>query len=168
MLNTKSIIKIILSIGIMVLLIFPFSALGLRMPQLFVNEKIVIDIRYLISGVLFLGYILILFFENKKQNKDFDGAINSALFNSILIILAAQGFIHPIIAVSIVARDIIVDKINLKVNSLDAFKNICLTFGILLTLFYNLPFELFNFRVADFLLILSAVLSILSTLKYSK
>lgn len=164
--KTQSILKIILAVGIIVLLIFPFSALGLNILQLFVNEKIVIDIRYLIAGLLFLIFLLISFLS-KKDSSDI---ISTLLFTSILIILSAQGFMHPIIAVVIIGTDIIFKELKnvLKVNSLYQIKNVCLSLGILLTLFYNLPFELFNLRVADFMLILSSALSVISLIQYSK
>ena len=38
--------------------------------------------------------------------------------------------------------------------------------GISLTLFYNLPFELYNLRIADFLLFIATVLSIISGIQY--
>ena len=45
-------------------------------------------------------------------------------------------------------------------------KTFCLMLGIALTLFYNLPFELYNLRVSDFLLIIACVLSIISAVQY--
>ena len=45
-------------------------------------------------------------------------------------------------------------------------KTACLMVGITLTLFYNLPFELWNLKVSDFLLIIAAVLSIVSGVQY--
>ena len=38
--------------------------------------------------------------------------------------------------------------------------------GIILTLFYNLPFELISLRISDFLLALAAILSVISGVKY--
>ena len=38
--------------------------------------------------------------------------------------------------------------------------------GIILTLFYNLPFELISLRISDFLLVLAAILSVISGVKY--
>ena len=38
--------------------------------------------------------------------------------------------------------------------------------GIVLTFFYNLPFELWNIRVADFLLYFSTIMSIISMIEY--
>ena len=45
-------------------------------------------------------------------------------------------------------------------------KTACLMVGITLTLFYNLPFELINIRVADILLIIATILSIVSGVQY--
>ena len=45
-------------------------------------------------------------------------------------------------------------------------KTATLMVGITLTLFYNLPFELVNLRVADFLLFVAAILSIISGIQY--
>jgi phosphatidylglycerophosphate synthase len=45
-------------------------------------------------------------------------------------------------------------------------KTACLMIGIILTLFYNLPFELLNLRVSDAFLIVAAILSIVSAIQY--
>ena len=42
------------------------------------------------------------------------------------------------------------------------FKTASLMLGIILTLFYNIPFELINLRVSDFMLVLAAILSFIS------
>ena len=46
------------------------------------------------------------------------------------------------------------------------WKTATLMIGIVLTLFYNLPFELINLRVSDFLLAVAAILSVISACKY--
>ena len=46
------------------------------------------------------------------------------------------------------------------------WKTACLMVGITLTLFYNLPFEIWNYKVSDFLLIVAAVLSVISGVQY--
>jgi hypothetical protein len=38
--------------------------------------------------------------------------------------------------------------------------------GVTLTLFYNLPFELFNLKVADFFLLVATILSLVSGVQY--
>ena len=45
-------------------------------------------------------------------------------------------------------------------------KTTTLMIGIILTLFYNLPFELIPLRVSDFLLAIAAILSIITGNKY--
>ena len=45
-------------------------------------------------------------------------------------------------------------------------KTMSLMIGVSLTLFYNLPFELWNLKVADFLLVIAAILSITSGIEY--
>ena len=45
-------------------------------------------------------------------------------------------------------------------------KTACLMVGIVLTLFYNLPFELWNISVANVLLFVATVLSIVSGVQY--
>ena len=45
-------------------------------------------------------------------------------------------------------------------------KTACLMVGVTMTLFYNLPFELWNIKVSDVLLIIAAVLSVISAIEY--
>lgn len=180
--NKFTIGRFFLTFIIIALLLFPFDSTGFNMPQLFVNEVIVIDVRYLIVGILFLIMAIIDLMDAlvlKKETTDFekmaDTIAGKILVDSVLIILSSQGFVHPIIPVIIIGRDIIVNSIKAAASSegkvvttvpLGKAKTVCLMIGITLTLFYNLPFELFNLRVADFLLILAAVLSVISGIQY--
>ena len=106
-----------------------------------------------------------------------DAIADKVLVNSVLIILASSGFISPIIPVVIIVRDSIVNSIKMvagsKGNVVAAIysgkiKTACLMVGIVLTLFYNLPFELFNIKVSDALLIIACVFSIISAVQYYK
>ena len=182
--NKITISRIILSFIIIFLLLFPFDAAGINVPKLFINESIVVDVTYLIGAVLFIiasltdcidGYIA----RKRGLVTDFgkmiDAIADKILVNPILIILAAKGFISPIIPVIIVARDSFVNSIKMVASSkgnvvsaikLGKLKTICLMVGIVLTLLYNLPFELYNLRVADALLIVSCVLAIISAIEY--
>ena len=45
-------------------------------------------------------------------------------------------------------------------------KTACLMIGLTLTLFYNLPFELLNLRVADAFLVVATILSVISAIQY--
>ncbi len=182
--NKITLLRIILSFVVVIILILPFDMIGIPMPKLFINERIVVDVKYMIAGGLFIiasltdfldGYIA----RSRNLVTDFgkmiDAIADKMLVNSVLIILAASGFIHPIIPVIIVMRDSVVNTIKMIAGSKGKvvaaiksgkLKTACLMSGIALTLFYNLPFELINIRVADFLLFIAAILSLISCGQY--
>ncbi|MBQ8234799.1 MAG: hypothetical protein IJZ36_04385 [Bacilli bacterium] len=181
--NKFTIIKIIFILLLITLLIFPFESAGISMLTIFVSELLVVDVKYLIAGAIFIFICLIDLIEElikkKKQSvtdnsKMLDSIINKLLINSTLIILSSQGFIHPVIPVIIISRDSIVSLIktmlyskdNLVISKLGKAKTICLKLGLALTLFYNLPFELWNLRIADMLLIIATAMSIISGVNY--
>lgn len=182
--NKITMARLILSLFIIVLLLFPFDAAGITVPTLFINESIVVDIRYFVAGVLFIiasltdfvdGYLARKYNQVTDFGKMIDAIADKVLVNSILIILASTGFISAIIAVIIVVRDIVVDSIKMiagsKGNVVAAIKSgklktACLMIGLTLTLFYNLPFELLNLRVADAFLVVATILSVISAIQY--
>ena len=182
--NKITMSRIFLSIFIIVLLLFPIDAMGIVMPKIFVNETIVVDIKYIIAGVLFIVASLTDFLDGyiaRKYNlityfgKMIDAIADKILVNPILIILAASVFISPIIPVIIIARDSVVNSIKMIAGSkgqvvaaikMGKLKTASLMVGITLTLFYNLPFELYNLKISDALLIIACVLSIISAAQY--
>ena len=182
--NKITMSRIILSFIIIIILLFPFSSAGLDIPKLFINEEIVIDLKYIVAGVLFIVASLTDFVDGylaRKNNmvtdfgKMLDSIADKVLVNSVLIILAAHGFISPIIPVVIIVRDSIVNSIKMiagnKGNVVAAIysgkiKAACLMIGIVLTLFYNLPFELWNIKVSDVLLVIACVFAIVSAIQY--
>ena len=184
--NKITLSRIILSFIVILILLFPIDSAGVEMPKLFVSETIVIDLRYIIAGVLFIIASVTDFIDGRIARKynmvtDFgkvlDAIADKVLVNSVLIILAASGFISPIIPVIIIVRDSIVNSIKMvagnKGNVVAAIysgkiKTACLMTGITLTLFYNLPFELLNIKVADALLIIACVFAIVSAYQYYK
>ena len=182
--NKLTLSRIILSFVIIFILLFPLDATGIELPRLFIDETIVIDLRYIIAGVLFIVASLTDFLDGyiaRKYNlvtdfgKMLDSIADKVLVNSVLIILAASGFISPIIPVVIIVRDSIVNSIKMiagnKGNVVSAIKSgklktTCLMIGLTLTLFYNLPFELLNLRVADAFLVIATILSVVSAVQY--
>lgn len=182
--NKLTMLRIFMAFVIIVLLLFPFDAAGFEFPLIFVNEAMVINVKYLIAGVLFIlasltdfldGYIARKYNMITDFGKLIDAIADKVLVNSVLIILSATGFVHPIITVVIIVRDSIVNSIKMLAASKGEvvaaiksgkWKTACLMVGITLTLFYNLPFELWNLKVSDFLLVIAAVLSILSGIQY--
>lgn len=184
--NRISLIRIFLAIIIVGILIFPFDATGIITYKIFINESIVIDIKYIIACVLFIiasltdtldGHLARKYNMVTDLGKMLDAIADKILVNSVLIILATSGFIHPIIPVIIVSRDTIVDIIKMIAGSkgkvvgaikLGKVKTVFMMIGIVLTLFYNLPFELFNIRIAEIFLIVACILSIISAAEYYK
>lgn len=182
--NKITMSRIFLSLIIILLLLFPFDAMGFSLPKLFINETIVVDIKYLIAGVLFIIASLTDFVDGhlaRKYNQvtDFgkmiDAIADKILVNGVLIILSATGFVSPIIPVIIVLRDSAVNSIKMIAGNkgkvvaaikMGKLKTASLMVGITLTLFYNLPFELWNIKVSDVLLIVAAILSLISGVQY--
>lgn len=182
--NKITLVRIILTFVVVIVLLLPFDMMGINIPKVFVDEKIVVDIKYVIAGVLFIVASLTDFLDGylaRSRNlvtdfgKMIDAIADKILVNSVLIILAAVGFIHPIIPVIIVMRDSVVNSIKMIAGSKGKvvaaiksgkLKTACLMSGIALTLFYNLPFELINIRVSDFLLFIAAILSLVSCGQY--
>jgi len=182
--NKLTMFRIFLTFVIIVILLFPFSAMDINVTQLFINESLRVDVRYLIAGILFIiasltdfvdGYIARKYNMVTDFGKMMDAIADKILVNAILIILCAQGFIHPIIPVVIILRDTFVDSIKMvagnkgnvvAASKLGKVKTATMMVGLVLTLFYNLPFELWNLRVSDFLLILATILSVISGVQY--
>lgn len=182
--NKLTIGRIVMAGLIIAILLFPFEAMGISTMKFFVNESLVIDIKYLIAGVLFVlasftdfldGYIARKYNMVTDFGKMTDAIADKMLVNSVLIILASTGFISAIIPVVVVLRDTVVDVIKMIVGNKGKavaaiksgkIKTACLMVGITLTLFYNLPFELINIRVSDVLLIIATVMSIISGVQY--
>lgn len=182
--NKITMSRIVMSAIIIVLLLFPFDQVGLEFPTYLINGTILIDLKYLIVGTLFIVASLTDFFDGyvaRKYNlvtdfgKMMDAISDKLLTNSVLIILACNGKISTVVAVVIIIRDIVVDSIKMVIGNKGAavaaigiakWKTATLMVGITLTLFYNLPFELINLRVSDFLLAVAAILSVISACKY--
>lgn len=182
--NKITMSRVVMSIIIIMILLFPFDQMGFEFPTFLIKGRILIDLKYLIVGVLFIIASLTDFFDGyvaRKYNlvtdfgKMMDAISDKLLTNSVLIILACNGKISTIVAVVIIIRDIVVDSIKMVVGNKGAavaaigiakWKTVTLMIGIVLTLFYNLPFEVFNLRVSDFLLVVASVLAVISGYKY--
>lgn len=178
--NKITITRIIISILVLIILMVPWYQLGITIPSFIIAGKIVIDIKYIISAVLFLiasitdfldGYIARSKGLVTNFGKVMDAIADKVLVNGVLIILAYQGFISVAIPVIIITRDTIVDSIKMasgnkgKVVGASIWgkvKTICMMIGITLMLVYNLPFELIGFPVADIFIIIACILSVIS------
>lgn len=182
--NKITLVRIGITFFIIFLLLFPFGMTKIDFPKLFIDEKIIVDTKYIAAGILFLIASLSDFLDGylaRRRNMvtDFgkitDAIADKVLVNAILVILASQARVSPIIPVIIIIRDIVVDSIKMVASSKGVvqgaiksgkFKTICMMSGITLTLFYNLPFELIGLGVDQLLLFVACVLSIISCIQY--
>lgn len=185
--NKLTLFRIILTVVIVFILLFPFYNMNIQFPEFIINSSngdIIVNSKYIIAGVLFIiasvtdfldGYIARKYNLITDEGKMLDAIADKILVNSILIILSSNGFIHPIIPVILIMRDSTVNSIKMLAGNkgkvvaainTGKWKTACLMVGIVLTMFYNLPFEMWNINVSDTLLIIATVLSIVSGVQY--
>ncbi len=181
--NKITITRIFLTVILIVILLFPFYMVNISFPKVLIGT-IIVDVKYFIAAGIFAiasltdaldGYIA----RSRNMVSDFgkltDAIADKMLVNSTLIILASQGLVAPVIAVIIVFRDAVVDTIKMLAASkgkvvaaikMGKVKTTFLMLGIILTLCHNLPFELYNLDIANFLLVLATVFSVISGIQY--
>lgn len=181
--NRITMIRIFLTVLLIVLLLFPFYMVNIEFPKVLIGT-ITVDVKYFIAAGLFAiasitdaidGHIA----RSRNMVTDFgkmtDAIADKMLVNSSLIILTAQGMVSPAITVIIVLRDTVVDTIKMIAGSKGKvvaaiksgkIKTTFLMLGIIFTMCYNLPFELFNLDIASFLLVLATVFAIISGIQY--
>lgn len=182
--NKITMSRIFLSVIILIILLFPWHQAGVEWPLYVVNGNITLELKYLVAGGLFIIASLTDFIDGhvaRKYNmvtdfgKMIDAISDKILTNTLIVVLACDNLVHPVIAVIIIGRDIIVDSIKMLIGNkgkavaaigVAKYKTASLMVGLTLKLFYDLPFSLFINGVSDVLLIIAAVLSIISGAKY--
>jgi CDP-diacylglycerol--glycerol-3-phosphate 3-phosphatidyltransferase len=182
--NKITVGRMIISIAVLILLLLPWSQLGINFPTYTINGNIIVSLKMLIAGGLFVigsftdfldGHIA----RSRGIVTDFgkvmDAIADKILVNGVLVILAYEGMISIIIPVVIITRDTIVDSCKMisgnkgkvvAASIMGKLKTICMMVGLSLTMFYNLPFEMFGVPVARVLLILATILSVVSGIQY--
>ena len=181
--NKLTFMRIIFTIIMIIILIFPFYSIGVEFPVIQV-AGINMKLEYIIAGVIFLFASLTDFLDGylaRKNNqvtdlgKMLDAIADKALVNTALIILAYKGFIPVVVPVIIIFRDTIVDAIKMQASSKGKvvaaiksgkIKTASMMTGLVLTFFYNLPFEIWNIRVSDFLIYFATIMSVISMVEY--
>jgi len=182
--NKITLARIVLAVLILVLLLVPWYELGVEFPTYVIQGKIIVDLKYIIAGILFIiasvsdfldGYIA----RSRNLVSDFgkvmDAIADKILVNGLLIILAYDGLISIAVPVIIITRDIIVDSCKMisgnkgkvvAASITGKIKTACMMVGMALTMFYNLPFELIGVRVSDILIIVATVFAVISGCQY--
>lgn len=174
--------RIILAVFVMILLIFPFNAVGISLPV--IRAGVDIDIRYLIAGIIFIIASITDFFDGylaRKNNqvtdtgKMLDAIADKVLVNPILIIFAAEGLISPIVPVVVVVRDIVVNTIKMEAASKGKvvaaiksgkIKTASLMIGIVLLFFNDVPFIYINIRIDLLFIYFATIMSLVSMVQY--
>lgn len=183
--NRITVCRIILSVFLLILMLLPLNKFGVVFPQLAVNNgNIIIDTKYIVCGIIFLVAALTDFLDGylaRKYNmvtdmgKVMDAIADKILVNGVLIILAIDGFISPVVPVVIVCRDIAVDSIKMVAGSKSGavgasmsgkVKTAVMLVGITLLFFNDIPFILMGFRVSNILILVATVLSVVSGVEY--
>ena len=176
--------RIIIAILILVILVFPFHDVGFSWPKYLIGGKILVNLKYIICGLLFIIAAISDYFDGsiaRKMNlvtdfgKVMDAIADKILVNGVLIVLAFDGFIPVIVPVIIITRDIIVDTIKMLAGSKGKavgasfwgkLKTVFMMTGVVMVFFYNLPFSLFNIQIGNYLIFVATILSIYSGIQY--
>lgn len=182
--NKLTISRIVMAVIILIILMVPWNEFGITIPSFLVMNKVLMDIRYPIAGFIFViacvtDYLDGTIARKEKTLTDFgatlDAIADKVLVNGVLILLAYNGFISVVVPVVIIIRDIIVDalrvlsaknKVIIKASKWGKVKTIFMMVGLSLMLFYNLPFEVYGIYVADILIYIATILSVVSGVLY--
>ena len=182
--NKITLARVFVSILVLLLLLLPWEQLGIRFPEYTIDGSIIVSLKMLVAGGLFVlgsfsdfldGHIA----RSKNLVTDFgkvmDAIADKILVNGVLIILAKEGMIPLYVPVIIITRDIVVDSCKMisgnkgkvvAASIMGKLKTICMMVGLSLTMFYNLPFEMFGIPVASVLVITATILSVISGIQY--
>ena len=181
--NKITVARIILSIIMIVILLLPWYEIGIKIPEFMVAGEI-LSLKYIVAGIIFIVASLTDFVDgylarSRNMVTDFgkvaDAIADKVLVNGLLIVLAYDRLIPVVIPVVIIIRDIIVDSCKMisgnkgkvvAASWLGKAKTMCMMIGLSLTLFNNIPFIFLNIPVAEFLLLIATILSIVSGVQY--
>lgn len=181
--NKITVTRLFLTLVIIVMLVIPYSSLGINVMTFDVGG-VKVELTYIIAGVIFIIASLTDFLDGylaRKYNlvtdlgKMLDAIADKVLVNPILVILACNNFIPAIIPVVYITRDIIVDAVKMQAASKGhvvaaiksgKLKTASMMIGICLVFFYNIPFEFINIRVDLFLLYFACIMSVVSCIQY--
>ncbi len=182
--NRITMCRIVLSIILLVVMLFPLESIGIDFPEIRITAELIIDSKDIICGIIFLIASLTDFLDGhlaRKYNlvtdlgKVMDAIADKILVNGVLILLAVNGYISPIVPVIIVCRDIAVDSIKMiagqkngavAASTAGKTKTVCMLTGITLVFFNDLPFSLVSVYPGKIIIMIAVVLSIMSGIQY--
>ncbi len=182
--NKITVGRMILAIIVILLLVFPFHQINFTWPKYLISGELTVDLKYIIAGILFMIASFTDYLDGsiaRKRNivtdfgKVMDAIADKILVNGVLIALAYDGFLPVVVPIVIITRDIAVDSIKMVAGSKGSavgasiwgkIKTIFMMVGISMVLFYNLPFELINISLGNYLVFIATILSVFSGIQY--
>lgn len=182
--NKITMARIFLSVVLLIFMIFPFDLVGIEFPVYQMFGSVSVNLQYIIAGVIFLvasvtdcvdGNIARKYNLVTDFGKVMDAIADKVLVNGTLVVLACNDLINVVVPVVIITRDIFVDSIKMVAGSkgkavgasvLGKLKTICMMCGMTLVFFNNIPFELIPLDVANGLLYIATILSVISGVQY--
>ena len=181
--NKLTITRIILSILLIILLLFPFDRIGFHFPSFYVGS-VLLNLKYVIGGIIFIiasltdfldGHIARKYGLITNTGKMLDAIADKVLVNGVLILLAYNHNLPVIVPVVVILRDTVVDAIKMAsgakgkvvaASKAGKVKTACMMVGLTLVLFSNIPFEFFGIGVGKGLVLLATCLSVYSGMEY--
>lgn len=172
-----------MAILMIILLLIPDGSFGFKWPAPLVNDE-PLSLQYIIAGIIFVIASLSDFIDGhlaRKNNMvtDFgkvaDAIADKVLVNGLLIVLACNSNISPVIPVVIITRDTIVDSLKMisgnkgkvvAASYLGKAKTMCMMIGLTLIMFNDFPFCYLRIPVDQFLIIVATILSVVSGCQY--
>lgn len=175
-----SLFHIVLTAIAILMILIPWYQLGITFPSFIAGGKIVIDTKYLVVGFLYIVIILLKFLEYKVEpTRKKDGKLIFALRNTsnkiltfgLLFILSYNGFLSIIFPVFLFMKDNIMETMKklsadngkmIEKSALGISEKVILDLGIIFSLFYNLPFELWNIYFADCCIMIATIIGVIN------
>ncbi len=181
--NKLSVIRMILVPVIVLIMIFPYAQFDIVLPVYNVGFVTISLLNLIVLGLFIIasttdfidGYIARKYNLITSFGKFIDPIADKMLVNTMFVMFVFQGIV-PVVAVLIMIwRDTIVDGIRMVSSGkgivmaagyLGKIKTVSQMFTIIFVLLNNLPFELYNLPITDFLLWFSVSISVLSGFSY--
>jgi len=181
--NRLTLLRIFFVPVIVFFAVFPFGQYGIVFGHISIDFVTVPVINLIMLGLFALasftdfldGYLARKNHQVSTFGKFMDPIADKLLVNTLFILFAYQGLIPVVAVLVMIWRDVFVDGLRMlaaekgKVMAagyLGKLKTVVQMVTIMLILFSNLPFELYNLPVSTFLLWFSVVISITSGINY--
>ncbi len=181
--NRLTLLRIFFVPLIVFFVVFPFGQYGIVFGHIRIGFVSLPIVNLILFGLFTLasitdffdGYLARKYHQISTFGKFMDPIADKLLVNTLFILFAYQGVIPVIAVLVMIWRDVFVDGLRMLAASkgrvvaagyLGKLKTVVQMLTIMLILMSNLPFELYNLPIANFMLWFSVVISIISGINY--